>query len=120
HMENNNHDSLLLKKLVKEWIKTNRNKVNYTQGELNYHSGMDTQTISKIENGRNIPELLTFIHLAIALDLNKCQKFRYVSTVFYRNIPELLTFIHLAIALDLDVNEFIAEYKRNSDFFNRD
>ena len=49
---------------------------------------MDVQTISKIENGRNIPELLTFINLAIAL------KF--------------------------DVNEFIAEYKRNSDFFNRD
>jgi len=87
-MENNNHDYLLLKKLVKEWIKTNRNKLNYTQGELNHHSGMDTQTISKIENGRNMPELLTFINIAIALEF--------------------------------DVNEFIAEYKRNSDFFNRD
>ncbi len=69
-MSNEDHDDLLLQKLVETYFKENRQKVNYSQDELNNHSNMSVQTISKIETGKNIPELKTFFHLIIALKMD--------------------------------------------------
>lgn len=87
-MSTENHDYLLLQQLVEIYFKENRQKVNYTQDELENLSDISAQTISKIETGKNIPELKTFFHLVIALGM--------------------------------DANEIIADYKANSEYFNRD
>ncbi len=50
-------------------LQSQRRKLNYTQLDLEVHSGIDRAEISKIENGKKNIEFATIIKLAEALKI---------------------------------------------------
>ena len=58
-----------LEKAIGEAIRKARGKGNLVQRELAYRCGIDQMTISKLENGKRAPAMITFCLIAKALNL---------------------------------------------------
>ena len=57
-------------KVLGERLKICRNRCGYTQEELGRILAVTPQAISKWENGRSLPDVVTFAHIASALKVS--------------------------------------------------
>jgi transcriptional regulator with XRE-family HTH domain len=84
-----------LKQLIGKRVLERRLELNISQDRLRELSNVDKASISKIENGNSLPELMTIIKLALAMQVNVnyfLQDIEEFSTDLTRQEEELLSY----------------------------
>jgi transcriptional regulator with XRE-family HTH domain len=84
-----------LKQLIGKRVLERRLELNISQDKLRELSNVDKASISKIENGNSLPELMTIIKLALAMQVNVnyfIQDIEEFSTDLTRQEEELLSY----------------------------